>query len=249
MRILLVDADDGSRARLRRMVRRLDAEQADVVVVGEACSGPEAEALCERLEPDVVVLDLDLPERTGMQTARRLTTGSLPPALVLCASDEVQAVSAMAIGASAYLVKPVRGQALEQALERSGRLNRAQLATLARRPRNGGSARTHISARIRRGIELVPVDEIRYFQADQKYVTVRWPEGELLIDEPLRQLETEFGDRFVRIHRNALVSVRHLETLERDGRGHHYVRMRGIDDRLDVSRRHVPGLRRFLQTL
>lgn len=249
MRILLVDAEDAARDRLRRMVQRLDAEQGDIRVVGEASGAGEAEQLCHQLEPDVVVLDLELPDGEGLETARALASGSLPPALVLCASCDRFALDGLAVGASAYLLKPVRGQALEGALEQASRLNRAQLAALARAPTGNGNARTHISARIRRGIELVPVDEIRYFQADHKYVTVRWPEGELLIDEPLRQLEREFGDRFVRIHRNALVSVRHLETLERDSSGQYYVRMRDIDDRLDVSRRHVPGLRRFLQTL
>ena len=90
---------------------------------------------------------------------------------------------------------------------------------------------------------------MRFFQADQKYVTVRWPEGELLIDDTLRQLESEFGERFIRIHRNAIVAVKFLEGLERDAQGHYQVRLRGIDDRLDVSRRHVSGLRRFIQSL
>lgn len=80
-------------------------------------------------------------------------------------------------------------------------------------------------------------------------MTVRHEGGEVLIDDTLRDLETEFGDKVVRIHRNALVMMDHLEGLERDPSGHYQVRMRGIDERLDVSRRHVSGLRRLVQTL
>lgn len=249
MRILLVDADDAGRERLQRIIQRLDGEQGGMTVIGEAHSGQLARQQCVQLEPDVVILDVALPDESGLEAARAMVSGSVPPAVILCAECEQHALEAFSVDAVDYLLKPVRPPALEAALQRAARLNRAQLATLARQPRDGGAARTHISARIRRGIELVPVDEIRYFQADQKYVTVRWPDGELLIDEPLRQLEREFGDRFLRIHRNALVSIRHVEMLERDGDGQYYVRMRNIDDRLGVSRRHVPGLRRFLQTL
>ena len=110
-------------------------------------------------------------------------------------------------------------------------------------------ARTHISAKTRRGIELIPLNEVRFFQADHKYVTVRHDKGEVLIDDTLRDLEEEFGERVVRIHRNALVMMDHLEGLERDARGHYQVRMRGVEERLDLSRRHVSGLRRLVQSL
>ena len=109
--------------------------------------------------------------------------------------------------------------------------------------------RTHISAKTRRGIELIPLTGVKFFQADHKYVTVRHEGGEVLIDDTLRDLECEFGDKVVRIHRNALIMTDHLEGLERDHSGHYQVRMRGVVDRLDVSRRHVSGLRRLLQML
>jgi two-component system, LytTR family, response regulator AlgR len=80
-------------------------------------------------------------------------------------------------------------------------------------------------------------------------VTVRHESGEVLIDDSLRDLEDEFGDRVVRIHRNALVMTDHLEGLDRNSQGHYQVRMRGLEDKLDVSRRHVSGLRRLVQAL
>ena len=86
-----------------------------------------------------------------------------------------------------------------------------------------------------------------YKRQDQKYVTVRHQGGELIIDETLRELEEEFDDQFIRIHRNALVATRAIEGIERDDEGHHRVRMKGIDEHLEISRRHVSGVRKFVR--
>jgi two-component system response regulator AlgR len=244
MKILVVDDEKLARDRLVRIVERLDGYE----VVGEAGHGLEAVELSQALAPDLVLLDIRMPGMDGLEAARHISMMDSPPAVIFCTAFEEHAVEAFDVQAVGYLLKPVRAADLEEVLARASRANRAQLAALSD-TELGNPARSHISARTRRGIELVPVDEIRYFQADQKYVTVRWPDGELLIDDTLRQLENEFGERFIRIHRNALVSVHHLEGLERDAQGHYQVKLRGVDDRLDVSRRHVAGLRRFMQTL
>jgi len=126
------------------------------------------------------------------------------------------------------------------------RSNRAQLAALAREE---GSQRSHISARTRKGIELVPIDDVRFFQADQKYVTMRHANGELLIDETLQELENEFGARFVRVHRNALVATKYIEGLERNEDGQYQIRLRDVPTGIDISRRHVSSIRRYIQKL
>jgi two-component system response regulator AlgR len=245
MKILVVDDEKLARDRLVRIVERLGGYE----VVGEAAHGLEAVQKTQALAPDLVLMDIRMPGMDGLEAARHIAQMEAPPAVIFCTAFEEHAIEAFDVQAVGYLLKPVRAADLEDALARAVRANRAQLAALAEEDITGASGRTHISARTRRGIELVPVDEIRYFQADQKYVTVRWPGGELLIDDTLRQLETEFGERFIRIHRNALVAVKYLEGLERDAQGHYQVKMRGLDDRLDVSRRHVAGLRRFIQSL
>jgi two-component system response regulator AlgR len=128
----------------------------------------------------------------------------------------------------------------------ASRTNRAQLAALASEE---GARRTHISARTRRGLELVPVDDVLYFQADQKYVTVRHPGGELLIDDTLKELEDEFGERFIRVHRNALVAARHIVGLERSEDGQYRIRVRGLAEGIDISRRHVADVRKVIKSL
>ena len=170
-----------------------------------------------------------------------------PPAVIFCTAYEEHAVQAFDLQAVGYLLKPVRRESLSAALDRAQRVNKAQLAALG--GELASSRRTHISARTRRGIELVPVEDVRYFQADQKYVTVRSSSGEVIIDEPLRELEREFGDLFVRVHRNSLVAAAHIESLERSADGQSRIRLRGVSEPLDVSRRHLAAVRRFVRRM
>ncbi|MNO51626.1 putative two-component response-regulatory protein YehT [compost metagenome] len=139
---------------------------------------------------------------------------------------------------------------MRDALRKAEKPNRAQLAALTRPANEGGGPRSHISARTRKGIELIPLPQVIYFIADHKYVTLRHEAGEVLLDEPLKALEDEFGERFVRIHRNALVARERIERLQRTPLGHFQLYLKGLDgDALTVSRRHVAGVRKMMQTL
>jgi two-component system response regulator AlgR len=246
MNILIVDDEKLARERLIRMVETLDGFD----VAGVAESGEEAVRQAIRLEPDMVLLDIRMPGMDGMEAGKQLSTLAAPPAVIYCTAFGEHAIEAFEVNASAYLMKPIRREALVDALGRAGKVNKIQRElVMGKEDCSSARSRTHISAKTRRGIELIPLTEVKFFQADHKYVTVRHQGGEVLIDDTLRELESEFGDRVVRIHRNALIMMDHLEGLERDPTGHYQVRMRGIDEKLDVSRRHVSGLRRLVQSL
>lgn len=242
MRLLIVDDEQLARERLVRMIGRLDGHE----VVGEAGNGVTALELAERLQPDLVLLDVRMPGMDGLEAARHLAGFPEPPAVIFCTAYEEHALQAFDLHAVGYLLKPVRGDNLATALDKAQRLNKAQLALL-----NVGTAerRTHLSVRSHRGIELIPVDEIRYCQADQKYVTVGHSQGEVIIDEPLRDLEQEFAGLLVRIHRGALVAARHIQRLERCADGQARVYLRDVPQALDVSRRHLPALRQLVKQL
>lgn len=242
MKILIVDDEQLARDRLARMVAELN----DCEVAGEAANGRLALEQAQRVMPDVVLLDIRMPGMDGLEAARHLSEFAEPPAVIFCTAYEEHAVQAFDLQAVGYLLKPVRRDKLHDALSKAQRLNRAQLAAL-----NGmeEQRRTHISARTRRGIELVAVDDVRYFQADQKYVTVRFDGGEVIIDETLRDLEQEFAEGFVRIHRNCLVAAAHIECLERAGPGQSQIRLRGVSEPLDVSRRHLSAVRKLIKKL
>lgn len=246
MKVLVVDDEKLARERLVRMVDTLEAYE----VAGVAESGDEAVRQAIRLEPDIVLLDIRMPGMDGMEAGRQLATLSAPPAVIFCTAFGEHAVEAFGVNASGYLMKPVRRDTLADALSKASSVNKVQMEAIVGKETSPiCRSRTHISAKTRRGIELIPLSEVKFFQADHKYVTVRHEGGEVLIDDTLRDLESEFGDRVVRIHRNALVMMDHLEGLERDPSGHYQVRMRGVEERLDVSRRHVSGLRRLVQSL
>ena len=246
MEVLIVDDEKLARERLIRMVNTLDHYE----VIGEAACGDEAVKRTLEFEPDIVLLDIRMPGTDGMAAAHKIAALPSPPAVIFCTAFGEHAIEAIEANAAGYLLKPVRREALVDALGKTGRVNKVQLHSISGEDEDMKQrVRTHISARTRRGIELIPLSEIRFFQADHKYVTVRHESGEVLIDDSLRYLEDEFGDRVVRIHRNALVMTDHLEGLDRDSQGHYRVRMRGVEDKLDVSRRHVSGLRRLVQAL
>jgi two-component system response regulator AlgR len=156
----------------------------------------------------------------------------------------LQAFEAQAVD---YVLKPVRVERLAKALERAKRLSPQQLASVSL-AQPEARARTHLSASVHGELRIVPVSEILCFQADQKYITVRHRNGELLVEESLKKLEEEFGTVFVRIHRNALVARHAIQAFEGDGEGHFYIRVAGIGERLEVSRRHAPEVRQLVRS-
>ena len=194
----------------------------------------------------MVLLDIRMPGMDGLEAARHLIEFEEPPAVIFCTAYEEHAVEAFDLQAVGYLLKPVRKEGLERALGKAQRVNKAQLAALAEEqpPR-----RSHISARTHRGIELIPVDDVRYFQADQKYVTVRHGEGEIIIDEPLKDLEDEFGDQFLRVHRNALIAWSFIVGLDRQSSGAYRIRLKDVPESIEISRRHVSAVRKFVKHL
>src|SRR5215471_17205713 len=235
LKVLIVDDEPPARERLRGLL----TEIGDVDVIGEAATGAEALSCVHDLAPDVLLLDVRMPGMDGLEAARHLNVLEEPPAVIFTTAYDEYAMEAFEAHAMGYLLKPVRKEQLSAALGRAGRLTRAQLQTLAA----AGARRSHIAARRRDGLRLVPLEEVQYFLADQKYTTVGHVSGEDLIEDSLRLLESEFGSAFVRIHRNALVSVKYLERIERSAEGQYFVRLRGCEAPLQVSRRMAGELR------
>lgn len=244
MKVLICDDEHLARERLARLLKEMD----NVELVGEAENGLDCIQKVNDLEPEIVLLDMRMPIMDGLATAENLAKRPCPPAVIFCTAYDEHAVAAFQVQAVGYLLKPVRKEQLAEALARASSINKLQLERLREAPPRTDQ-RSHISARTHRGMELIPIEDVRYFLADQKYVTVRHSRGEVLIDETLKELETEFGPRFIRIHRNALLSLEYLEGLELVAPGQYQVRIRGIDERLSVSRRHLAELRETMQRL
>jgi two-component system response regulator AlgR len=245
MNIVVCDDEPLGRERLSRLVI-----EAGHHVVAQAPNGADALAKVSEFHPDVLLLDVRMPEMDGIQCAEALTALHNPPAVIFVTASDQHAIEAFKNQAVGYLLKPVNRADLSAALTRVSKLNAAQVNHLrAANQSDNKSMRQHITARTHRGMELIPLDSIYYFLADQKYVTVRHAGGEVLIDETLKELESEFGDRFIRVHRNALLAIPYLEGIEMVATGQYQVRFRGIDERLAISRRHLPQLKDKMQML
>jgi two-component system response regulator AlgR len=233
-RVLIVDDEAPARERLRSLLAEIDAAE----VIGEAVTGEEALQRAVELAPDVVLLDVRMPGIDGIEAARHMNLLDRPPAIIFTTAYDEYAMKAFDAHAVGYLLKPIRKEKLAAALAHAGRLTLPTLAKVGNRNR-----RTHLAIKHRDGLKLVPVDEVQFFLAEQKYTTVRHLKGEDLIEDSLRALEEEFGQDFVRIHRNALVSVRYLERIERNTDGQYFVRLSGCESPLQVSRRMASELR------
>ncbi len=240
MRILIVDDEALARAHLRRLVGEIGPPYQ---VVGEAGTGEQALQHYDRLGAELVLLDIRMPGMDGLIVAQRLSQRDAPPAVIFTTAYEEHALAAFDSNAVAYLLKPIRRERLEQALNRATQLTRPQLQALQQMEEE----EQYVSATFRGGRQRIALDDILYFRAEQKYVVARHPEGEALLEESLASLEERFGDRFLRIHRNALVARAQLRALEKGSMGRCWVRLNGSDERLEVSRRHVAQVRRFLK--
>jgi two-component system response regulator AlgR len=232
---LIVDDEAPARERLRSLLVELD----QVDVVGEAVTGEEAVQRAAELAPDVVLLDVRMPGIDGIEAAKHINVLEQPPAIIFTTAFDEYAMKAFDAQAVGYLLKPIRKEKLAAALTHASRLSRSQLQKMV----DPAQTRSHIAVRHREGLRLIPIGEVQFFFAEQKYTTVRHLKGEDLIEDSLRSLEDEFGSAFVRIHRNALVSVRYLEGIERNGDGQYFVRLRGCEAPLQVSRRMASELR------
>jgi two-component system, LytTR family, response regulator AlgR len=241
MRCVIVDDEALARERLRSLVE----EVAGLEVCGEAANGRDALLQCETLRPDLVFLDIRMPVMDGLEAARHLASAERPPAVIFTTAYGEHALEAFETHALDYLLKPVRRERLVQALGRVRRITQGASVALAGLPE--AQVRSHICARVRGALQVMPVAGIRYFQADSKYVIARDADQSLLIEDSLKALEEEFADRFLRIHRNALVASAYVKALEKDAEGRCLVVLEGVEEKLEVSRRHAPELRRWLR--
>jgi two-component system response regulator AlgR len=244
MKVLVVDDEPLARQRLRDLLAEIGGHE----VVGEAGDGREACERADALSPDVVLLDIQMPVLDGLEAARHLSGFDPAPAVVFCTAYDAHALAAFEARAVDYLVKPIRRERLAEALERAKRFTGDRARAVAEAMPQSQS-RTHLCARLRGSLRLVPLDDIHYLQAEEKYVVVHHGRGEDLVEDSLKALEQEFGDRFLRIHRNCLVARAELQELRRDADGRVHVKLRHVEAPLEVSRRCLPLLRQKVKLL
>ncbi|MDR2189252.1 MAG: LytTR family DNA-binding domain-containing protein [Azonexus sp.] len=245
LNILLVDDEPLARARLATLLADLAPELPNRIV-GEADNGLAALEWLAEQTADVVLADIRMPGMDGVELAEHLNArtdnGTTAPAVIFVTAYDQFAVQAFDLNAVDYLLKPVRASRLLTALQKvrsQPPLPPERLAGIGRELRRDG--RSHLPCHERGRLLLVPIDDVLYFKADLKYVTARTAEREYLLDEALTHLETEYAERFIRLHRSVLVAKTALAGFEKvagdDAEAYGYALLRGIPEKLPVSRR------------
>ena len=226
---LIVDDEAPARSELRYLLAAHD----DVDVVGEAASVREALVLADVHGPDVVFLDVELPDVSGLQGAPLLRAP-----IVFVTAHAVYAVDAFAVEAFDYLLKPVDPERLARVLER-----------LRERSSENALPVERIPVVVAGGTELLDFDDVHYVQADGDYARVHTYDRTLLCTTSLRELEERLpGDRFVRIHRSYLVNIAKVASVRRAGADR--LRLQLADaahTELDVARRQAHAVRERLR--
>ena len=238
-------------------------------IAGRAANGIEALRLIDELAPDVVFLDIQMPGLNGMQLAERLCAGGDAPRIVFTTAHEHYALQAFEQAAFDYLLKPVRLERLQRTVARlqealaappaaSPAADPATAGMLAQLLRQLGAAPVApapdaaaaplqwIRAAQGQETRLIAVDEVIYFQSNDKYTSVFVADGEHLIRTPLRQLREQLDpQQFWQIHRGVIVAARHVAGTRTDFRGRLLVRLKGREEQLVVSRNYVDLFRQM----
>jgi two-component system response regulator AlgR len=240
LKVFISDDEEPARERLRTLLEDI-APELPTKVVGEARNGVEAIELLPPSGAQVLLLDIQMPGMGGLEVARHLARLAAPPRIIFITAHDRHAVEAFELNALDYLLKPVRAERLAAALKKATVPDNARLEKAAEAPRE------YLSLAERNRIVLLPVRDILFLRAEEKYVTVRTRSREHLVEEPLIALEKEFAARFIRIHRNCLVARAAIRGFERapgeEGEAHWLVVLDGLEERLPVSRRQWPAVR------
>lgn len=240
--VLIVDDEAPARSRLRHLLADIAGEFPHRVV-GEAGDGVAALELLAGHPADIALIDIRMPRMDGIELAQQLAGLPAPPAIVFVTAYDEFALKAFELAAADYLLKPARAPRLLDALKKAQRLMPGAPLLQALAP----AARSRLRVVERGRVLLVPVEDILYLRAEQKYLTARTREREFLLEEALAQLESEFAARFVRIHRNCLVArdavtavVRETGPEAEGSEAHWALCLKDVPERLAVSRRQWP---------
>ncbi len=262
LRIAIVDDEAPARARLRDLLGDIQ-DQSPHQLVAEFADARQCLDQLGELAIDLILLDVQMPGMNGIEFARHLTQHQhllkLPAIIFITAYDDF-AVQAFEVQAIDYLLKPVRSARLAEALQRvQQNLAKNQQIKAPELAQTGLSRRRNFSVLERGKILLIPVDEVIYLKAEQKYLTLRTRQKEYLLEESLSHIEHEFLDRFVRIHRNALVArsaiigveKASVEMAEAEGEEKAsevwLILLEGISEKLPISRRQWSVLKHMVR--
>lgn len=233
LKILIADDEAPARNRMRDLLGDIEG----VLIVAEASNGKEAIDLAQTTKPDLMLLDIRMPLIDGIEAAQHAQKLDPKPHIIFTTAFDAYAIKAFDLNAIDYLLKPIRLERLQTAINKAHALKPLPLEAL--KPLQ--KMRSHLSIHERGRVLLVPIDTIIYLRAELKYITVRTAEREYLIEESLTHLEAEFGERFLRLHRNCLAAADFIagyeKRLNEANEAQWVALLRGVPETIAISRR------------
>ncbi|HQN64899.1 MAG TPA: LytTR family DNA-binding domain-containing protein [Methylophilus sp.] len=232
LQVLIADDEPPARNRLRDLLEEIP----DIQIVAEAKNGKEAIELAVLHKPDVLLLDIRMPVMDGLEAAEHLQKLESKPFVIFTTAYDAHAIQAFDLNAIDYLLKPIRSERLQTAIQKAQTLMPRQLEALKPLQKK----RSHLSIHERGKVVLVPVEDIIYLRAELKYLTVRTVSHEYLLEESLTNIENEFAGQFLRLHRNCLVAPQYIVGYEKnsgEGENQWVALLKDVPETIAVSRR------------
>ena len=233
MKVLVVDDEPLAQARVLRLLK----PYTHIEIAGCASNGLEAIELASSTQPDVIFIDVEMPGLDGLSAAKELSEQALPPAIVFITAHPQHALDAFKVMPAAYLLKPLEASELDKVIVKLGQPNRAQI--------KHKQQQQHLSYKVGKQLKTLNLDDILYVARDGKYTQAVCASQQVLLDKSLKELEQQFPDTFLRIHRNTIINNRKISSLRHNERQYE-VLLEGYEQALAVSRREVAKVRELI---
>ncbi len=241
IRAFIVDDEDLARA---RFITLLENSERNIEIAGEAGDPVEAVSAIREVRPDVVFLDIQMPQLDGFDVVELL--GEDRPDIVFVTAYDEYAIKAFEVHAVDYLTKPVRLERLKKSIDRLGDSGTSGKAMDALMESRKTRELKRISAQSARGIQVIELDHIHYFEAEDKLLYVLFDDKKMRVDFTLDELEKRLNpDHFVRIHRSYLAHAAHIKSIEPWFNGNWRAKMAN-GSQLTIARRRVADVKKVL---
>lgn len=234
LRTLIADDEPLALSRLKRLLSAIPA----IELIGEASNGSQLVLMAENMKPELIISDIKMPGKSGLEAVQEICLSENPPAVIFCTAFDQFAVKAFEMAAIGYLVKPIVLEGLKAAIDKSSVVNQVQLSALA----NKDDSVSRLLVDGVGSIESVDLNQVDYFNAEDKAVIAHLSDREIVVDYSLNELAEMLGDAVLRVHRSTLVNVSNMKRVFKTESGHTAVEFES-ERQVMVSRRMVASVK------
>ena len=248
-RTLIADDEQPARDRLKKLL----AEHAgQIELIGEAQNGLECREMIDRLKPDLVFLDIQMPGLNGFEVLQQTNHS---PVVIFCTAFDEFALQAFETNSIDYIVKPVKAERIQKSIEKLDSLKQnSDKQELLRIIGNYISQTpkkeiTSIPVKLGDRMLFIRIEDVSYFSAEEKYVTIHAKDAKTyLSDFPLKSLEEKLGEKFIRIHRSLLVNVSRIKEIDKHFSSRFVVKMDDVGQtKLVTGRNYCEQVKRLME--